>query len=404
MAAALLVAPAVRWIDGRTRWTLMGFGPEGARALLAALVSSLLTFIVFTFGILLLAVQQSSGQLSPKIIARAFESRSIRSTLGAFVFSFAYSAAALGRVEERVPQLPALLAIVLGLMSVALFLRMIQGVGLSFRPITILTRVGEDTRSVIDTLYPRAHAAPGEPRPALGPAAGGRTIEHRGRSAVVLGFDAAGLAEIATRAGCSIEMIPQVGDFLANGEIVFRLHGAGAATVEEGRLRRCIELGPERTLHRDPAFGFRIIVDVASKALSPAINDPTTAVLAVDQLQHLLHQLGQRQLDDGVVRDASGEVRLVYRTPDWEDFVSLAVTEIRLYGATSPQVPRRLGAMLEDLAVALPPPRGEVARRELALLRRTAETSYADPEDRAMAQVGDLQGFGSRTHGRMSGQ
>jgi uncharacterized membrane protein len=404
MAAALLAAPSVRWIDDQTQWTLMGFGLDGAKALLAALASSLLTFIVFAFSILLLAGQIAGGQLSPRIIARVFESRLARLALGVFVFSFTFSIASLGRIEGRVQQLPVMIAVLSSLASVVLFIYLIHGVCLGFRPITILTRVAEDTKAVIETLYPRPYSEPGGERAGVDsdPGRAVRTIEHRGRSGVVADFFTAGLVDAATRAGCTIELVPEVGDFLARGEDIFRLYGAGAEAVEERRLRRCVELAPERTLEKDPAFGFRIIVDIASKALSPAINDPTTAVLAVDQLEHLLRLLGQRQLDEGVVRDSSGEVRLVHRTPDWEDFVSLAVTEIRIYGATSPQVPRRLQAMLEHLAQILPPQRGEALRRELGLLERTVERSYADPEDRAMSEVADLQGFGSRTRRRKS--
>ena len=137
-------------------------------------------------------------------------------------------------------------------------------------------------------------------------------------------------------------------------------------------------------------------MDIASKALSPAINDPTTGVLAVDQLYHLLRLLGKRQLDTGVVRAASGKVRLVYRTPNWEDFVTLAVTEIRLYGATSPQVTRRLQAMFHQLVQVLPKERSSILLAEMALLERTIDRAFPDPEDRIRAGTADLQGFGSR--------
>ena len=86
-------------------------------------------------------------------------------------------------------------------------------------------------------------------------------------------------------------------------------------------------------MEQDPAFAFRILVDIANKGLSPAINDPTTAVLALDQIHHLLRNVGCRCLDDGRICDATGQIRLIYRTPDWEEFVRLAVTEIRLFGA-----------------------------------------------------------------------
>src|ERR1019366_7708771 len=100
IAAALVAAPLIRLLDDRTRWTLMNFGLEGSRAVAGALASSLLTFIVFAFSIILLAVQIASGQLSPRIIERVLESRLVKLTLGVFVFSFTYTLAALGRIED----------------------------------------------------------------------------------------------------------------------------------------------------------------------------------------------------------------------------------------------------------------------------------------------------------------
>src|SRR5207249_9100597 len=138
------------------------------------------------------------------------------------------------------------------------------------------------------------------------------------------------------------------------------------------------------------------------KALSPAVNDPTTAVLALDQIHHLLREVGNRQLDTGREYDAAGKLRLVYRTPDWEDFVQLAVTEIRQFGRESIQVTRRLRAMLEGLTQTLPDSRAALLRQELSLLHRSAERFFTEPEDRGLAEVGDLQGVGG-TPGRAWG-
>jgi uncharacterized membrane protein len=398
IAAALIAAPLIRLLDDRTRWTLLAFGLEGSRAVAGALASSLLTFIVFAFSIILLAVQVAGAQLSPRVIARIFEGHLIKVVLSAFVFSFAYTVADLGRIEDRVPQLPMLVAVLSSLFSLALFLYLIQMASQGLRQGVVLTRVAADTRTVIAALYANplslregAQAGPDFNLPALV-----RTIAHNGRSGAVLAIDTGGLLEIATRAGCVIEVVPQVGDFLPVGEDAFRLYGPRAGAVDDAALRRSIALGSERILDEDPAFGFRIIVDIAIKALSPAINDPTTGVLAVDQIQHLLHLLGGRQLDSGVARDSSGEVRLLYRTPSWEDFVTLAVTETRLCGAGSPQVTRRLQAMLEQLVQVLPAERSTALRAEMALLKRTIERTFPDPEDRILAETGDLQGFGSR--------
>src|SRR5262249_40069012 len=143
-----------------------------------------------------------------------------------------------------------------------------------------------------------------------------------------------------------------------------------------------------------PTFAFRLIVDIASKGLSPAINDPTTAVLALDQIHHLLRHVGGRRLDNARVRDAFGRLRLIVRTPDWEDFVVLAVTEIRQFGGTSIQIARRLRAMLEDLIDTLPTERRQPLQQELELVKRSAERCFPEPEDRALAGIGDSQGVG----------
>ena len=141
-------------------------------------------------------------------------------------------------------------------------------------------------------------------------------------------------------------------------------------------------------------LAFRVIVDIASKGLSPAINDPTTAVLALDQIHHLLRHVGLRRLDNEKVRDATGRVRLLYPNPDWEDFVVLAVTEIRHFGGSSIQVARRLRAMLEDLIQTLPEERSAPLRQELQMLKKSAQRFFQEPEDRALAEVSDAQGVG----------
>jgi uncharacterized membrane protein len=215
---------------------------------------------------------------------------------------------------------------------------------------------------------------------------------------VLLAFDLDGIVTRAQEAGCVVELVPEVGDFVAAGSPLFRIFGGEGRPSESG-LCQSVALGQERTMEQDPALAFRIIVDIASKGLSPAINDPTTAVLAIDQIHYLLRSVGERRLDEGLAHDRSDTLRLVYRTPDWEDFVHLAVTEIRQFGCTSIQVVRRLRAMLEDLSEVLPPERAALLRGELALLDRSVERSFPEPEDQAQASVSDLQGVGGKHSG-----
>jgi uncharacterized membrane protein len=206
-------------------------------------------------------------------------------------------------------------------------------------------------------------------------------------------MDLPAMIEIARRTDGVIELVPQVGDFVARGDAVFWVYPP-ATTLDNALVRRTLMFGRERTYEQDPAFAFRIVADVAVKALSPAINDPTTAVLAVDQLHHLLRQVGMRQLDAGEARDQHGRIRVVYRTPDWEDFVTLAVTEVRQYGHGSIQIARRLHAMLENLCASLAPHRATILHDQLQLLRNSVECAFEAPEDRVQATMTDYQGVG----------
>ena len=192
-----------------------------------------------------------------------------------------------------------------------------------------------------------------------------------------------------------IEFVPQVGDFVAVGDPIFRLYG-GAVAVDDRELRAAATFGAERTLEQDPMFVFRILVDIAAKALSKAINDPTTAVLVIDQLHRLLRLVGKRHLHNENVFDGEGRLRAILRTPNWEDFVHLAFWEVRHYGAENIQVARRLRAMGENLIQSLPDYRHAALQRELALLDREIEALYPFPEDLALARIADSQGLGRR--------
>jgi uncharacterized membrane protein len=246
---------------------------------------------------------------------------------------------------------------------------------------------------VIQSVYP-APTAGEQPNEAVRPRqAADRVVRHEGVSGVVLAIDAAGLVALARRADGIIEFVPGVGDFLGVDEPLFRLYG-GAAAIDERRLRGKVALGSERTMEQDPTFALRILVDIAIKALSAAINDPTTAVMAIDQLHRLLRLVGLRSLRNDELRDAAGRIRLVYLTPNWEDFVRLTCTEIRHCGAGSIQIVRRLRSMLENLLQTLPSHRHAELRLQLELLDRTVERHYDFAEDRALARIGDPQGLG----------
>src|SRR6185503_6065552 len=141
-----------------------------------------------------------------------------------------------------------------------------------------------------------------------------------------------GLLRQAQRSGGVIVMACAVGDTLLEGSVVLRIYGAKDKLAEKD-LMRAVHLAAGRTFEQDPKYPIRLLVDIAIKALSPAINDPTTAVQAIDQIEDLLRRLGGRDLDAGAEADADGRLRLVYPMPSWDDYLSLAFDEIRVFGA-----------------------------------------------------------------------
>jgi len=147
-------------------------------------------------------------------------------------------------------------------------------------------------------------------------------------------------------------------------------------------------------MEQDPLFAFRILVDIALKALSPAINDPTTAVVAIDQIHRLLREVGKRELHREEVVDDARRTRVIFRTPNWGDFVQLSCTEIRNFGAGSVQVARRLQSMLVNLIATLPDYRDTALEQERDRLNRALPALYSLPDDLALARTPDPQGFG----------
>ena len=303
-----LLAPLLHALDAWLLWRLGELQPAGATALYQTVITMTLSFLVFTFGSLLVAIQVAGGQLTPRIIATTLlRNNVVRYSVGLFVFTLVFAVGALNRQEASVNELVSLVTGILGVACIADFLFLIDYAARLLRPVAVVARVGDEGVAMIKSVYP-------DPATALPPEAvalrrqpqmPSREVEHHGTSEIVLAVDLSTLVALAQRYDGMIEFVPQVGDFVAAGEPLFVLHG-GAMAVDDRAVRSSVAFGPERTLEQDPMFAFRIIVDIALKALSPAINDPTTAVLALDQVHRLLRMVGQRKLRGEVIVDGSG--------------------------------------------------------------------------------------------------
>lgn len=397
MTLTLLLIPLLRRLDAATGWNVLGFGLEGARALLAMLAASMLTLLVFLFSAILIVAQLASTQLTPRVVAtRLIRDRAAKYTIALILLTWLLSVGVLGRSETEVLQFSTAFCVLLSIASIGAFLYLVDYILKELRPVSVVARIAEMGRRVIEEVYPDRLDAERDTTRTLWTAPQApaqRTLRMERKSEVLLAADFGWLSELGQRSGGVVELVPPIGAFVAVGEPLFRLHG-GAAELDAALLRRTLDFGQERTIEQDPTFAFRILVDIAVKALSPAINDPTTAVIALDQIHRLLRSVGGRHLDTEALLDASGRCGVAYHTPDWEDYVTLALSEIRQYGATSLQVVRRLHALLDNLRSSLQPQRWPPLELQLRMLDRAVQRAFADPEDRLSAGLSDPQGVG----------
>lgn len=402
LLAITLLLPVLDWLT--TFGDPLGFlwhdlNPDRAKVILTSLTGSTLTFLVFVLSSLVMVVQLASAQLTPRIMEFTLSDIQAKVMTCALLFSFLFGTAVLGRVEEggAVPILEVKLTVIAALISVILFLRFIPHLSMSLRPISLMQQVAAEGEKAVESIYPNvydtaaAEKAPRIPRARMHKE--GRVIPYEGKPGVFKEFGAMDLVHAAEAADGIIELECHVGNFLTRGDPLFLVYPPDAP-VDSRALHGMVAIGRERTLEQDPVFAFRVIVDIANRALSPAINDPTTAVLAIDQIERLLRYVGSRRLDPGMVTDSDGTVRLIIPVPKWSDYVSLAVSEIRLYGANSIQVPRRLMAMLEHLIEVLPEPRAAALQEEMQFLARAVKREFIDVAERERASTGDRQGVG----------
>jgi uncharacterized membrane protein len=275
-----------------------------------------------------------------------------------------------------------------------MFLLLIDRTSDGLRVARVVQSVNAMARDVFDAVYPSSAsdaAAAQEIARSLADRTPVQTVRVGPVGRVVVAIDQTGIANLAQRHDALVELVPAVGDHVPGGGRLLNVYGPHE--LPEHRLRRYVAMGDERTLDDDPAFAIRMLVDVAIKALSPAINDPTTAVQSLDRIEDLLRYAAAKHLSVGVVTDAHGTARLVYPTPSWDDFVRLALDEIRAFGAGQYQVARRMRAMLDDLIADVPDSRRPALEIQSHLLEDAVASSVPEAQ-RADALVPDHQGIG----------
>jgi uncharacterized membrane protein len=361
VAGAVVLAGVTVTIDHRSGsvpgWLGFTGGPTSALQVLATVAASMMTFTGLVFTITVVVLQLASSQFSPRVLRTFLRDLGSQVPLGVFTATFVYALIVLFQVRTGttgpvfVPRLAITVSFALVLSSLVAFVYLVNHVAQSIRVVNIIEAVAAETRRSIDALHPDPYDDDAEAAPDMSWPAPAQVI-------------------------------------------VVEVHGGGADLHRREVLRQ-VDIARERTLRQDPAYGLRQLADIAEKALSPALNDPTTAVQAIDRLHDVLARLGRRRLESGVYRDDDGRVRLVREADTWPGYVALAFEEIREYGGSSVQVHRRLRAAVLELLTVVPPSRRRPLERQLRLLDLSAASHFPASEERALAAASDESGMGN---------
>lgn len=370
------------------------YSPSTASSVLTTVSGAMIGLLGLVVTVGVLVVQMATGTLSPRFMRLWYRDRLQKLVLAAFTATFAFSFALLGTVEAgSVPDLGVTMAGIAVAVDLVLLLLYLDRFVHALRPVAVaaaVARAGLAVVAEVDQAGIELQAGDDSPREVEG-----RSVQVRARkSGAIQAMDARGMVDLATRHDLTCVLTCSVGDFVNAGAVVMDVHGSPDRRVLR-RLRGKIALGHERTIDQDSAYAVRIIVDIAIRALSPAVNDPTTATQMINHLGGVLAGVGARELGrHGTLFDEDGHPRLAFRMRTWEDYLHLAVSEIRQYGRESPQVCRRLRALLADLHDTVLPVNRPAVRRELEVLDRTVRLSFDEGAEQAFALRLDRQGIG----------
>ncbi len=382
--------------DGVGGW-LFGGDAEAARSLLGVIASSLITVTALTFSLTVVTLQLASSQFSPRLLRTFTRDRFVQTTLALFLATFTYALTVLRSVRsegddggiELVPQIAVTLAFVLAVGSVLALVLFLAHLTEQIRVETMLRNVHRDAVITLrSVLPPRDRTAEDRETPPRPPAEA--LVLGAPDSGFVTWIDGARLLAVAVDEEVCLSFDVHPGGFVVEGTPVGAawsttggpLVGEAAERVVE-RVAGCLHLGFERTSAQDVGYGLRQLTDVANKALSPGINDPTTAIHALGHISAFLCGLADHDCGPELVRDEDHRVRVVLHRPDLASYVDLGISQPRRYGAADPQVLERIFQVLLDLSHRVAADQRPIVRGQLARLRGTVDDQDFDATERA---------------------
>ena len=336
--------------------------PQTAQVILAGIAASMMTVVSIVFAILLMTLTLASMQFSPRIIVSFSRDRVTQWTLGIFLGTFLYCMAALPAARSLpqpfAPVATVLGAMVLALICVGLLLFFIHHISQAISVNHIVDRIAVETEAMIDEIMPWPHrlnhhlddAEPLRPNPS-------EVAVFSEASGYIRLVDTRRLVALAKQYHVTIRVLRRVGHFVPEG-IPLMMVSKGNRLPPEGtaELLAAFDLGPTRTLQQDVEFGVLQIVDVALKAISPAVNDPTTAINCIDQLSRILIRFASREPPEDLLYDPPGIVRASIGSIHFGRLLEAALEQIRMYSKTDVAVSLRALRALGDIAASTPDP------------------------------------------------
>lgn len=401
---ALLVAGWVSHLNYTTAPSLGGLlttgGAVGARDTVQIIASSSLAATTLVFSITVVALQIASAQYSPRLPREFLRDRGTQVVMGVFIFTFAYSISVLRSIsaqDEFVPQFAVTLAFLFSLASLAAFVYFIHHIVHAIRVEQIMKDVQTKTVGALEGNHPRREQSdPSPDKPEIPDRAVPILVR---RSGVIQRFDAAALVGFAERRDIIVRFVRVLGDQVVADTPLAWAWSADEATQPpdpeevKPRILEVVQLGGERTLQADVAFGVTQLVDIALRAVSPAVNDPTTACNAIEYLANVMVRLCRHRLGDLLFHDPAGALRVAIPQHTFPMYLDLASSPIRRVAAGDPAVMTSLLQMLADVGRASKGgDQREAVAAQLELVRAAAAqeiSAKADLEtvDRAAKEV-----------------
>ena len=345
-------------------------GPDSARSLLSTISTSMLSLAALTFSITMVVLQLASSQFSPRAMPTFLRDRQNQLSLGVFLATYVYALLALREirgteapVDQFVPGLTIGVAFALVLVSIGFFVAYIHHIATSIQVATILQRIDDECRRAMRREYGDADAKGDVPSAAPSSMSPSHVVEAT-RAGVLAGVDVSRLVDMARDRDVLVRVLARPGDFIPSGAPLLVVEGG---TLDDVDWREAVVQVSRRDELSDVTLGLRQLVDIAERALSPGINDPSTASQCLDHVHDLLRALATASYPPEMTCDEHGQLRLITPQVQWADHVGLVFDEIRLWGSGSLQVRGRLQRIVDDLLTVAPEGRRQPLLERLPL-------------------------------------